>query len=36
MKQTEQQHVRLAVSDEIVHDRIDPLDCGVDPGFNLT
>jgi len=35
MKQAEQQHVRRAVSAEVVSYRIDPLDCGINPGFNL-
>jgi hypothetical protein len=35
MEQAEQQYVRRAVSTEVVNDRIDPLDSGVDPGLNL-
>jgi hypothetical protein len=35
VKQAEQQHVGRAVSAEVVSDRIDPLDRGIDPGFNL-
>jgi hypothetical protein len=36
MEQAEQQHVGRAVSAEVVSDRIDPLDGGIDPGFDLT
>src|SRR4051795_10737715 len=35
MEQVEQQHVGCAVSAEVVSYRIDPLDCGIDPGLNL-
>jgi hypothetical protein len=35
MEQAEQQHVRRAVSAEVVNHGIDPLDCGVDPGLDL-
>src|SRR4051794_32805757 len=35
MKQTEQQNIRRAVSAEVVSYRIDPLDCGIDPGLDL-
>ena len=35
MEQAEQQHVGCAVSAEIISDRIDPLDRGIDPGFDL-
>src|SRR3954469_7824925 len=35
MEQAEQQYVRRAVSTEVVNDRIDPLDRGVDPGFDF-
>src|SRR6185436_14710601 len=35
MEQAEQQHVGRAVSAEVVSDSIDPLDCGIDPGFDL-
>src|SRR3954465_863751 len=35
MEQAEQQYVRRAVSAEIVSYRIDPLDCGIDPGLDL-
>src|ERR671910_1283776 len=36
MEQAEQQHVGRAVSAEVVRYRIDPLDRGIDPGFDLT
>src|SRR5918994_1349693 len=36
MEQAEQQNIRRAVSAEIVNDRIDPLDCGIDPDLDLT
>src|SRR3954468_8839775 len=35
MKQAEQQHVRRAVSTEVVNYRIDPRDRGIDPGLDL-
>ena len=35
MKQAEQQHIRRAVGVEVVNDGIDPLDRGVNPGFDL-
>ena len=35
MEQAEQQHVGRAVSAEVVSHRIDPLDRGIDPGFDL-
>ena len=35
MKQAEQQNIRRAVSAEVVSYRIDPLDCGIDPGLDL-
>jgi hypothetical protein len=36
MEQAEQQNIRRAVSAEVVSDCIDPLDGGIDPGFDLT
>src|SRR3954451_22766622 len=35
MEQAEQQHVGRAVGAEVVNDRIDPLDRGIDPGFDF-
>jgi hypothetical protein len=35
VKQAEQQHVRRAVSTEVVSDRIDPRDRGINPGLDL-